>query len=50
VLESFVDPQPSPVYAVTAGSRHRLPKIKACVDYWAEWFAQNSGREAVRAA
>jgi hypothetical protein len=35
---------------VTAGSRHRLPKIKACVDYWAEWFAQNSGREAVRAA
>jgi DNA-binding transcriptional LysR family regulator len=50
VLEKFVDPQPAPVYAVTAGARHRLPKIKACVDYWAEWFAQSSGREAVKAA
>jgi DNA-binding transcriptional LysR family regulator len=38
VLEKFVDPRPVPVYAVTAGSRHRLPKIKACIDYWAEWF------------
>jgi DNA-binding transcriptional LysR family regulator len=49
VLENCVDPQPAPVYAVTAGTRHRLPKIKACVDYWAEWFASNSGREAVKA-
>lgn len=38
VLDKFVDPRPVPVYAVTAGVRHRLPKIKACVDYWAEWF------------
>jgi DNA-binding transcriptional LysR family regulator len=50
VLEKCVDPQPSPVYAVTAGTRHRLPKIKACVDYWAEWFVKNSGREAVKKA
>jgi DNA-binding transcriptional LysR family regulator len=40
VLEKFVDPGPVPVYAVTAPSRHRLPKIKACIDYWAEWFAK----------
>jgi len=40
VLEKFVDPGPVPVYAVTAGGRHRLPKIKACIDYWAEWFAR----------
>lgn len=39
VLEAFVDPKPVPVYAVTAASRHRLPKIKACIDYWAEWLA-----------
>lgn len=39
VLEQYVDPRPVPVYAVTAGGRHRLPKIKACIDYWAEWFA-----------
>jgi DNA-binding transcriptional LysR family regulator len=38
VLQKFVDPRPVPVYAVTAGGRHRLPKIKACVDYWAGWF------------
>jgi len=48
VLEKCVDPQPAPVYAVTAGARHRLPKIKACVDYWAEWFAKNSGREPMK--
>jgi DNA-binding transcriptional LysR family regulator len=40
VLEKFVDPRPVPVYAVTAGGRHRLPKIKACIDYWAEWFVR----------
>jgi DNA-binding transcriptional LysR family regulator len=39
VLEKFVDAKPVPVYAVTAGARHRLPKIKACIDYWAEWFS-----------
>jgi len=40
VLEKFVDAGPVPVYAVTAGARHRLPKIKACIDYWAEWFSK----------
>jgi DNA-binding transcriptional LysR family regulator len=39
VLAGCVDRNPVPVYAVTAGARHRLPKIKACIDYWAEWFA-----------
>ena len=40
VLAAFVDVQPSPVYAVTLSNRHRLPKIKACIDHWAEWFAK----------
>jgi DNA-binding transcriptional LysR family regulator len=40
VLAGFVDLQPVPVHAVTAGARHRLPKIKACLDYWTEWFAR----------
>ena len=40
VLEKFVDPRPVAVYAVTASGRHRLPKIRACVDYWAEWFGK----------
>jgi DNA-binding transcriptional LysR family regulator len=42
VLAKLVDPRPVPVYAVTAGDRHRLPKIKACLDYWTEWFARAS--------
>jgi DNA-binding transcriptional LysR family regulator len=40
VLGEFVDLRPVPVYAVTAGTRHRLPKIKACLDYWTEWFGR----------
>jgi DNA-binding transcriptional LysR family regulator len=47
VLETYTDPQPVPVYAITAGGRHRLPKIRACIDYWAEWFGR--GRHAPRA-
>ena len=39
VLPEQTDRQPVPLQAVTAGTRHRLPKIKACLDYWAEWFA-----------
>lgn len=46
VLQGYVDVQPVPVYAVTAGNRHRLPKIKACIDYWAEWFGKLPGKTA----
>jgi DNA-binding transcriptional LysR family regulator len=46
VLPAFVDPRPVPVYAVTAGTRHRLPKIKACLDYWTEWFSRLSAPSA----
>ena len=38
VLAGCVNVNPSPVYAVTASGRHRLPKIRACIDYWADWF------------
>jgi DNA-binding transcriptional LysR family regulator len=38
VLPEFIDPQTVPIYAVTAGARQRLPKIKACIDYWAGWI------------
>ena len=43
VLGAFVDLRPVPVYAVTGGTRHRLPKIKACLDYWGEWFGRLNG-------
>ena len=38
VLPDHVDLQPVPIYAVTASARQRLPKIRACIDYWAEWL------------
>ena len=43
VLTAFEDEQPSTIYAVTLSGRHRLPKIKACIDYWAAWFARVEG-------
>ncbi len=42
VLASFVDAQPSAIYAITATTRQRLPKIKACLDYWSEWFSSSA--------
>ena len=39
VLAEFVDARSEmPVFAITARQRHRLPKISACIDYWAEWL------------
>jgi len=38
VLAPFVDLQPSPIHAITLTRRHRLPKIQACIDHWAQWF------------
>ena len=40
VLPQWVDLRPVPVYAVTGGTRHRLPKIRACLEYWTQWFAR----------
>lgn len=37
----FVSPQ-VPIYAVILQERHRLPKIRACIDYWAQWMADGS--------
>jgi DNA-binding transcriptional LysR family regulator len=50
VLARHVDLRPVPVYALTAGGRHRLPKIKACLDYWTEWFAAGVSAPAARPA
>jgi DNA-binding transcriptional LysR family regulator len=36
--DQFVSPR-IPIYAVMLQERHRLPKIRACIDYWAEWLA-----------
>lgn len=36
--DHFASPR-IPIYAVMLQERHRLPKIRACIDYWAEWVA-----------
>jgi len=43
VLPGLVALRPAPVHAITAGGRHRLPKIGACIDYWTDWFAATEG-------
>lgn len=40
VLPTFVDVQPVPIYAVTASTRQRLPKIRACIEHWAAWIGE----------
>lgn len=37
--DQFVSPR-VPIYAVMLQERQRLPKIRACIDYWAQWLAQ----------
>lgn len=46
VLPQFVDPRPVPIYAVVAGARQRLPKIRACIEHWAAWIGQLSVQAA----
>jgi DNA-binding transcriptional LysR family regulator len=40
VLEGHFEKPSIPIYAVMLQERHRLPKIRACIDYWAEWIGQ----------
>lgn len=39
VLPGWMNEAPVPVYAVMLQERHRLPKIRACIDHLAEWLA-----------
>lgn len=42
VLPGHFDRAPVPIYAVMLQERHRLPKIRACIDYWAQWLGEMS--------
>lgn len=39
VLADVLDDDPIPIYAMTASARQRLPRIRACVDFWAQRLA-----------
>ena len=40
VLPQHFNTPSVPIYAVVLQERQRLPKIRACIDYWADWIAQ----------
>jgi DNA-binding transcriptional LysR family regulator len=41
LVRVLADQMPSPrvpIFAVMLQERHRLPKLRACIDYWAAWL------------
>ncbi|HYK00045.1 MAG TPA: LysR family transcriptional regulator [Burkholderiaceae bacterium] len=40
VLPAQFSTTPVTMFAVMLQERHRLPKIRACIDHWAQWMAQ----------
>ena len=39
LLQDEIDSQSLPIHAVMLQERHRLPKIRACIEYWTQWLA-----------
>lgn len=39
VLDDWFDRSRVPIYAVMLPERHRLPKVRACIDHWTRWMA-----------
>jgi DNA-binding transcriptional LysR family regulator len=42
LLKPFFDQEDIPIFAVMLQERHRLPKVRACIDYWEEIFSAQS--------
>jgi DNA-binding transcriptional LysR family regulator len=38
LLQDEIDSQHVPIHALMLQERHRLPKVRACIDYWAQWL------------
>jgi DNA-binding transcriptional LysR family regulator len=47
LLQDEIDRQTVPIFALMLQERHRLPKIRACIDYWAKWLAHISRSRAI---
>lgn len=39
LMTEVFDPQRVPVYAIMLPARQRLPKVRACIDWWQQWLA-----------
>jgi DNA-binding transcriptional LysR family regulator len=44
VLKHYSVDERVPIHAVMLQERHRLPKVRACIDHWAAWFTKLSAR------
>jgi DNA-binding transcriptional LysR family regulator len=42
LLQDQIDPQRVPIHALVLQERHRLPKVRACIDYWADWLSRQA--------
>jgi DNA-binding transcriptional LysR family regulator len=40
LLQDEIESQYVPIHALMLQERHRLPKIRACIDHWAQWLAK----------
>ena len=40
LLQDEIESQHVPIHALMLPERHRLPKIRACIDYWAQWLGK----------
>ena len=38
LLDDWFDRSRVPIYAAMLPERHRLPKVRACIDHWARWM------------
>jgi DNA-binding transcriptional LysR family regulator len=45
ILAEYLENEPIPIYAAMLQGRHRLPKVRACLDYWQEAFTGLRGNQ-----
>ncbi len=43
LMQDHLDGSCMPIYAVMLQERQRLPKIRACIDWWAQWLNPTGG-------
>lgn len=43
VLDAVVEADRVPIHAMTLPGRQRLPRVRACLDWWSEWFGRFDG-------
>lgn len=46
LLDDWFDRGRVPIYAAMLPERHRLPKVRACIDHWARWMRGDTSEAA----